>query len=103
MTIDQDPNINRRINQERRADAEGWSMTALVLGGLAALALVFGIFIMMNDRPVTGTATTMDRTAPVTVTVPSNVPAQPRALETTGSGSTTVTTPTPSTVPPTAR
>ena len=106
MTTHNDPNINSPNSVQRRKDAEGWSTNSIVLGSLAALAVVFGIFYMMNNR--NPTVATTDRPAVTTnapVTTPTTTPAQPRASETTGSGPTTVTTPSaaPSTAPATAR
>ena len=106
MTTHNDPNINRPTNVQRRADVEGWSTNSIVLGSLAALAVAIGIFYMMNNR--NPTVATMDRPAVTTnapVATPNTMPAQPRASETTGSGQTTVTTPSaaPSTAPAPAR
>ena len=84
MSVHDDRNINREINEQRRAEAEGWSMTSIVLGSLAALAVVFGLFFMMSDRTGPSTATRTDRPA-VTTTAPA--PAAP-AQTTTGSGAT---------------
>lgn len=105
MTTHNDPNINRPANVQRRADAEGWSTNSIVLGSLAALAVVFGIFYMMSNRNPTVATTRPAVTTNAPVTTPTTMPAQPRASETTGSGPTTVTTPsaTPSTAPATAR
>ena len=44
-----DMNINRQINERRRGDAR-WGVGSILLGSLAALALIFGIFYMLSDR-----------------------------------------------------
>ena len=90
MTIHDDPNMNRQINEKRRADAEGWSAGSIILASLAALAAVFGIFYMLSDRNP-NVANRADRPAITTSapsTTPTMTPAQPRAGETTGSGTT---------------
>ena len=91
MTIHDDRNPNaddtsmdRAINAKRRADAEGWSTTTLFLGGLAALAIIFGTFFMMSGGTTQNTAGRIDP------------PAQPRATETTGSGAVIPPAPSPS-------
>ena len=105
MSTQNDPNTNRPSNVQRRADAEGWSTNSIVLGCLAALALVFGIYYMMSNRNPTVATTRPAVTTNSPVTTPTTTPAQPRASETTGSGSTTVTTPpaAPSSAPATTR
>ena len=102
MTIPNDPNLDRTTNAQRRANAEGWGTNTIVLGALAALAVVIGIYYMTSNR--NPTVATTDRPA-VSTTAPVTTPAQPRTSETTGSGATTVTPPlaAPSTTPPTAR
>ena len=48
MSTYNDPNTNRPPNVQRRAAAESWSTNSIVLGSLAALALVFGIYYMIS-------------------------------------------------------
>jgi hypothetical protein len=105
MPIHNDPNINGPNSVQRRKDAEGWSTNSIVLGSLAALAVVSGIFYMMNNRNPTVATTRPAVTTNAPVTTPTTMPAQPRASETTGSGPTTVTPlpGAPSTAPATAR
>jgi hypothetical protein len=103
MSTYNDPNTNRPPNVERRAAAESWSTNSIILGSLAALALVFGIYYMISHRNPTVATPAVTTNAPVTN--PTTVPTQPRPSETTGSGSTTVTPPpaAPSSAPATTR
>jgi hypothetical protein len=65
MTYENDPNIN---NRNRRVD-NNTSYTGWIVGGLVALAVVVGIF-MMTNRNNTNTATN-DTTVPrATTTAP---------------------------------
>ena len=73
--IDRDPNMNGRAER---------SVAPYVLGGLAALAVMFGLFYMLSDR--NPTVATNDRPAVTTTAPATNVPA---VRETTGSGATT--------------
>jgi hypothetical protein len=81
------------------------SVAPYILGGLAALAVIIGLFYMMSDR--NRTVATNERPAVTTTTPATNVPA---VRETTGSGASTnrVTEPTgsrpavPGQVPPPA-
>ena len=99
-------NLKRPLPEERspfpeeriRTDESGWSMSTLVIGGIAALAVVFGLMFMLSGSPTgPSTATNVDR--PV-VTPSTTTPAQPRATETTGSGAATTTVPPGTTSPP---
>ena len=80
-TIHDDRNVNRNPNMNGRTDR---GIAPYVLGGLAALALIFGLFFMMSDR--NPTVATNQRPAVTTTTPTTNAPA---ARETTGSGATT--------------
>jgi hypothetical protein len=89
MTIHDDQNMNRQINEKRRADAERWSAGSIILGSLAALAAIFGIFYILSDRNP-NVANRADRPLATSApsTTPTTTPAQSRAGETTGSGTT---------------
>ena len=80
-TIHDDRNVNRNRNVNGPTER---GIAPYVLGGLAALAVIFGLFFMMSDR--NPTVATNDRPAVTTTTPSTNAPA---ARETTGSGATT--------------
>lgn len=97
----QDPDRPRPEEFERRRmrDEGGAGMSTLVIGGIAALAVVFGLMFMLGGSPTgPNTASNVERTAPVTA--PTTTPAQPRATETTGSGAPSTTVPPGTTSPP---
>ena len=76
------------------APETGWSMTTLVIGGIATLAVIFGLIFMLSGSPTgPNTAANVERpvTTPMTTPTrtPTTAPAQPRATETTGSGAST--------------
>ena len=66
MSYQDDPNINRR----NRIDREDTSYTGWIIGGIVALALVVGIFVMFGrDNTSTASNNTPNRptaTAPIT-------------------------------------
>ena len=95
MTIHDDRNVNRNRDLNRNTE---WGMSHYILGGLATLAVIFGLMFMLSDKN-SNVANRTDRPAVTTgsgpVTTPTTSPAQPRAVEapaqtpttTTGSGS----------------
>ena len=77
---------NDQNNRSRRGLREENSYTGWIVGGLVAVALIIGIFVMTNRTTTTNTASNPDRgtaTAPVNTTRPA-APAT-----TTGSGTPT--------------
>ena len=87
MSTHNDPNINRPDSVRRRVEAEkqGWSAGSIILGSLAALAIVFGLFYMMSDRnPTVATPNRPAVTTNAPVIAPTPVPG-----ETTGTGAAT--------------
>ena len=96
-------NLKRPLPEDReivrRREEDGWSMPTLVIGGIAALAVIFGLMFMLGGSPSgPNTASNAERTAPVST--PTTTPAQPRATETTGSGAASTTVPPGTTSPP---
>jgi hypothetical protein len=66
MTYQDDPNLNR---SNRRGMADETSYTGWIIGGVLAIAVILGIFIMMGRDNTTNTAATPNRpaaTAPAT-------------------------------------
>ena len=53
MTYQDDPNINRR---DRRGTAGDTSYTGWIIGGVVAVAVILGIFMMMGRDNTTNTA-----------------------------------------------
>jgi hypothetical protein len=53
MTYQDDPNLNRR---DRRGTADDTSYTGWIIGGVLALAVILGIFVMMGRGNNTNTA-----------------------------------------------
>jgi hypothetical protein len=84
----QDPNTRRPMptgNVNRRMGRDETSYAGWILGGLAALALVLGVFFMFGrDDGTTSTANNTNRPA---ATQPASPPANPPSS--TGSGATT--------------
>ena len=87
-----DRNVNRNRGLNRNTE---WSMGHYILGGLATLAVIFGLMFMFSDKN-TNVANRTDPPAVTTgsgpLTTPTTSPAQPRAVEATaqtntGSGS----------------
>ena len=76
MTYQNDPNrnLNRPVFDDPMepspiVEREGWSAGSIILGSLAALALVFGLFFMMSDRnPNVATNERPTVTTPATTT-----------------------------------
>jgi hypothetical protein len=83
MTYQEDPNLNRRMDYERRADrTTGGSTMGWVLGGLAALAIAAALMFAFNNKA-------SDNPNRPAATQPSSPAANPPS--TTGSGATTPT------------
>jgi hypothetical protein len=82
----QDPNTRRPVPTDRhRMGRDDTSYAGWILGGLAALAVIIGVFFMFGrDDGTTSTANNANRPA---ATQPAGPPANPPA--TTGSGTTT--------------
>ena len=74
-TINDDRNVNRNADLNGRT---GWGTGHYMLGGLAVLAVIFGLMFMLGDRNST-VANRTDR--PAVTTAPATTPAT-----TTGSG-----------------
>jgi hypothetical protein len=75
-------NVNRRMGRDDETRYTGW-----ILGGLAALALILGVFFMFGrDDGTTSTANNTNRPA---ATQPASPPANPPSS--TGSGATAPT------------
>jgi hypothetical protein len=87
MTYQDDPNRPLPPNDSRFRDRDDGSSTGWVLGGIAALAVIMGIFFMFarNDGTTT-TANNVNTNRPA-ATQPASPPANPPS--TTGSGSRT--------------
>ena len=86
MTYQDDPNLNRRMDYERRADrTTGGSTIGWVLGGLAALVIAAVMIFAFNTND--GKQTASNNTNRSAATQPSSPPANPPS--TTGSGPTT--------------
>jgi hypothetical protein len=86
MTYQEDPNLNRRMDYERRADrTTGGSTMGWVLGGLAALAIAAVLMFAFNNN--NGDQTASDNPNRPAATQPSSPAANPPS--TTGSGATT--------------
>lgn len=75
MTYDNDPDRGMR---DRRIDNEGMSATSVVLAGLVAIVLIFGLMFMAGDRTANDTAS---NSSPATTSRPATTPPA-----TTGSG-----------------
>jgi hypothetical protein len=75
MTYGNDPN---RGMGDRRLDNEGMSATSLVVAGLVAVVVIFGIMFMAGDRTTNDTAS---NSSPATTSRPATTPPA-----TTGSG-----------------
>jgi hypothetical protein len=80
MTYPDDPNLNRKPGMDVDASYTGW-----IVGGLLALIVIAGIFLMFgrNDSTTTASSTSPNRPA---ATAPATTPAPTPG--TTGSGST---------------
>jgi hypothetical protein len=80
MTYQDDPNLNRRPAMDADASYTGW-----IIGGLVALVVIAGIFLMFGRNDDTNTASNTSPDRP-TATAPATTPAPTPG--TTGAGST---------------
>jgi hypothetical protein len=86
MTYQNDPNMNRRTDYDRRVDQRtSGSITGWVLAGVAALAIAAVLMFAVGDK--TGTQTAINNTTRPAATQPASPSANPPS--TTGSGRTT--------------
>jgi hypothetical protein len=80
MSYQNDPNLNRRPVRDDDPSYTGW-----IVGGIVALAVIAGIFMMFGRTDSTSTASNTSPNRPA-VTAPATTP--PPTPGTTGAGST---------------